>query len=784
MLGVGTDPALGAATAMLNRFHSISTKVLVIFLALMAISTGALTLLGYQSSSGVLEEQASKSMESILVFRGDMLQERLEQLKTQADSIAKIESLQMAVVSMRSGWGTVQKSSGDAKAELQRVFVKENPFTDREKLIKPENPSGFYYSTHEKTQTDIGGYLKETPFSDVLFIDPAGTVYYSYLKGPAFGETITGGAWTESGLGAAFARGAANAEKAVNDVAQTSFSGLRIDAATNEAGIYYGIPVVKFGAFKGIVLFRVKQEIFSQILEKGVAAGSSEKSAIISADGKVLGVEGGRLVSLDPAIYGFHGEALNAAGMTIAKIDRPDGEANAYARPFAFAGEKYLAVESMLRSELNAGSISIAGTLAVIGLGVLAAMCVATAFFARRLFAPLEKLAGLTGEVAAGRLDAEIGNQDRNDEIGRMAQALGSFREKLILQREMEETASRTREEAETARRAHLAEREAEAGTLQMVVRSLDEGLDRLANGNLAYRIDTVFPEDLESLRHNFNTALARLSETMQAIGGNSAAVRGGSEEMRVGADQLAERTERQAASITETASAIKAITEAVRDQIDRAEQATRIARDASTEATASSRVMEQTIAAMEAIQTSSRQINQIIGVIDEIAFQTNLLALNAGVEAARAGDAGKGFAVVAQEVRELAQRSAAAAKEITSLLKRSTDEVSAGVVLVEKAGASLTGIGKHVQTISSRIEEIMESTRDEAHTLAEINSTVTSLDTMTQQNAAMVEETTAAIHNLASEAGEMDGRLGQFVLAPDPDARGYRETRQFRRAG
>ncbi len=760
---------------MLNRFHSISTKVLVIFLALMTISTGALTLLGYQSSSGVLEEQASKSMESILVFRGDMLQERLEQLETQADSIAKIESLQMAVVSMRSGWGTVQKSSGDAKAELQRVFVKENPYGEKEKLIKPENPSGFYYSTHEKTQTDIGGYLKGTPFSDVLFIDPAGTVYYSYLKGPAFGETVTGGAWADSGLGAAFARGATNAGKAVNDVARTSFSGLRIDAATKEAGIYFGIPVVKFGAFKGIVLFRVKQEVFSQILAKGISAGSSEQSAIVSADGKVLGVDGNGLVSLNPAIYAFHAQALNTSGMTIAKINRPDGEANAYARAFSFAGEKYLAVESMLRSELNAGSISIAGTLAVIGLCVLAAMCAATAFFARRLFAPLEKLAGLTGEVAAGRLDAEI---------GRMARALGSFREKLILQREMEATTSRTREEAETARRAHLAEREAEAGTLQMVVRSLDEGLDRLASGNLAYRIETVFPDDLESLRHNFNTALARLSETMQAIGGNSAAVRGGSEEMRVGADQLAERTERQAASITETASAIKAITEAVRDQIERAEQATRIARDASTQATASSHVMEQTIAAMEAIQTSSRQINQIIGVIDEIAFQTNLLALNAGVEAARAGEAGKGFAVVAQEVRELAQRSAAAAKEITSLLKRSTDEVSTGVALVEKAGASLTGIGKHVQTISSRIEEIMESTREEAHTLAEINSTVTSLDTMTQQNAAMVEETTAAIHNLASEAGEMDGRLGQFVLASDRQPPDHRETRQFRRAG
>ncbi|MDS7595155.1 methyl-accepting chemotaxis protein [Agrobacterium tumefaciens] len=768
---------------MLNRFHSISTKVLVIFLALMATSTAALTLLGYQSSSSVLQEQASKSMESILVFRGDMLQERLEQLETQADSIAKIESLQMAVVSMRSGWGTVQKNSGDAKAELQRVFVKDNPFSQREKLIKPENPSGFYYSTHEKTQTDIAGFLQGTPFSDVLFVDPAGTVYYSYLKGPAFGETVSGGAWADSGLGAAFSRGADNAKKAVNDAAQTSFSGLRIDPATKEAGIYFGIPVVKFESFKGIVLFKVKEEVFAQILAKGIAKESSEQPAIISADGKVIGLDGNRLAGVDAAPYGFYTTALNAAGMTEAKIVRADGEANAYARPFSFAGERYLAVESILQSELNAGSISIAGTLATIGLCVLAVIGAATAFFARRLFAPLQKLATLTGDVAAGNLNAEIGNQDRKDEIGLMARALGSFREKLIQQRELEATSSRTRKEAETARQAHMAEREAEANTLQMVVHSLDEGLDRLANGNLAYRIETVFPADLESLRHNFNTALARLSDTMQAIGGNSAAVRGGSEEMRVGADQLAERTERQAASITETASAIKAITEAVRDQIDRAEQATRIARDASKEATVSSNVMEQTISAMEAIQTSSRQINQIIGVIDEIAFQTNLLALNAGVEAARAGEAGKGFAVVAQEVRELAQRSAAAAKEITTLLKRSTDEVSTGVALVEKAGVSLAGIGQHVQTISARIEEIMESTREEAHTLAEINSTVSGLDAMTQQNAAMVEETTAAIHNLATEAGEMDGRLGQFVLADGNGRAAYPDPTRYRQA-
>jgi methyl-accepting chemotaxis protein len=316
-----------------------------------------------------------------------------------------------------------------------------------------------------------------------------------------------------------------------------------------------------------------------------------------------------------------------------------------------------------------------------------------------------------------------------------------------------------------------LAEREAEAQTLQQVVGALDEGLGRLAGGDLGYRIRKTFPADLEALRINFNKALSALNDTMAGVGGNSAAVREGSQEMRAGADQLAERTERQAASLTETASAIGAITDAVKTQISRAEQAERIARDAQSQTQESGRVMRETVAAMEAIQGSSRQINQIIGVIDEIAFQTNLLALNAGVEAARAGDSGRGFAVVAQEVRELAQRSSAAAKEIAGLLQKSTREVEAGVSLVERAGTGLGGIGRHVEAINHQIGEMMLSTREEADTLRQINLAVADLDAMTQQNAAMVEETTAAIHRLASEAGEMDSRLGNFTLADVPVA-------------
>ncbi|MGO7420183.1 methyl-accepting chemotaxis protein, partial [Rhizobium ruizarguesonis] len=490
--------------------------------------------------------------------------------------------------------------------------------------------------------------------------------------------------------------------------------------------------------------------------------------AIVSGDGSAVGLDGsGKLATLDATPFTFIKSALASSAMTVADFSRADGAARAYVRGIDYRGDRFLVVESVLLSELNAGSIEIATLLTMIGIGVLVVMALATGLVTNLLFSPLARLAGVTRDVADGKLDSEIGSLNRKDEIGTMANALDRFRHSLIESRELEAASEETRLQAEHDRQQNLAEREAEAKTLQQVVEALDEGLHHLANGDLAYQIDTHFPNELESLRVNFNEALATLSETMTAIGGNSMAVRAGSEEMRTGADELAGRTERQAGSITETANAISAITQSVRRQIERAEQAERIARDAKKETTGSGQIMRETIAAMEAIQASSRQINTIISVIDDIAFQTNLLALNAGVEAARAGESGKGFAVVAMEVRELAQRSSSAAKEISSLLQKSTHEVESGVALVEKAGVALTGIGAHVEAINGQINEIMGATREEANTLREINSAVAELDAMTQQNASMVEETTAAIHRLATEALEMDRQLGNFTLPP-----------------
>ena len=752
-------PVSGNKT-MTARIHSLSFKVIAVFLLLTLITIALLNVFAYRSSSQLFGEQTEKAMTSTLTFRGDLLTEKLQALENQAASIAKIETLQQSLTGLKSGWNTIAKSTGDAKAELQRIFVTENPHPagEREKLIKPEGPSGFYYSTHETTQAQVAAYLAGTSFSDMLIADQNGNVIYSFEKGPAFGENLKEGSFAATGLGRVYQQSAEAAGKAVDDVVGVNFSGLSVGADAGAPDIYFAVPLVKLGGFKGSLMFQVKAEVFVNLLSKGIIAGSSQTAAILSGNGAGIALDAsGKLTDVRAD---FSGD-----GIAVQDGQRPEGAAVVYGRRISFAGQDFVVTESLTKAELEAGSIRIAAILIITGLIALAILAAATWVFTRRLFAPLDRLVAFTGAVADGAIEQPVENQDRRDEIGSMARALERFRQALIEQQRQSAERRDERARAEEERRQRMEERDLEARTLQEVVETLDTGLDRLAAGDLAFRIERRFPVDLEGLRSNFNKAIETLSATLGGIGGNSVAVREGSEEMRAGADQLAERTERQAAAISQAATAIQEITSAVKTQIARAEEAERIARAAKDDTAMSGLIMRDTIAAMEAIQGSSQSISNIIGVIDEIAFQTNLLALNAGVEAARAGESGKGFAVVAQEVRELAQRSSNAAKEIANLLSKSRGEVDHGVKLVEKAGNALDGIGSHVLSINSHIGEIMESTREEAQTLVDINTSVNQLDAMTQQNAAMVEETTAAIHRLAGEAAEMDQRLGLFNL-------------------
>jgi len=300
----------------------------------------------------------------------------------------------------------------------------------------------------------------------------------------------------------------------------------------------------------------------------------------------------------------------------------------------------------------------------------------------------------------------------------------------------------------------------------------LAEGLTELSHGNLDQDINTAFPANLEKLRTDFNGSASRLRTAMTEIGENASAIAAGASQIRSAADDLSKRTEQQAASVEETAAALEQITTAVADSTRRAEDAGKLVADTKEGAEKSGLVVKNAVLAMGAIENSSKEISSIIGVIDDIAFQTNLLALNAGVEAARAGDAGKGFAVVAQEVRELAQRSAKAAKEIKALINTSSDQVKNGVSLVGQTGQALEMIVAQVQDINRNVTAIIESAREQTTGLKEINEAVITMDQGTQQNAAMVEESTAASHSLATEVEALNRLLATFKTgAPSRDA-------------
>ncbi|WP_209903859.1 MULTISPECIES: methyl-accepting chemotaxis protein [unclassified Rhizobium] len=406
----------------------------------------------------------------------------------------------------------------------------------------------------------------------------------------------------------------------------------------------------------------------------------------------------------------------------------------------------------------------IATVLAVAGMIGLVAI-----LLSKLVIKPVTQMTSVMEELAAGQLQVAIPGQNRTDQIGSMASALTVFRTNAIERQRLEGDAKQTRASSERERVDREQKSAKDAADIQLVVDALAKGLAHLSDGDLNYRIATPFVSHLDRLREDFNNSIGKLNEVLTTVGQNARAIDAGASEIRQSADDLAQRTEQQAASVEETAAALEQVTTTVKDSARRAEEVGRLVNRTRGNAEQSGIVVGDAVNAMHGIEQSSAEISKIIGVIDQIAFQTNLLALNAGVEAARAGEAGKGFAVVAQEVRDLAQRSANAAKEIKALINTSASQVETGVALVGNAGLALATIVAEVQEINGHIDAIVVASREQSTGLQEINTAINTIDQGTQQNAAMVEEQTAASHGLAAEADELKRLLAQFALTEQP---------------
>jgi methyl-accepting chemotaxis protein len=423
--------------------------------------------------------------------------------------------------------------------------------------------------------------------------------------------------------------------------------------------------------------------------------------------------------------------------------------------------------------------------LALLGGGAVAGLLAVALIWAlsRSIVTPIVGMTAAMSRLADGDMTTEVPALDRKDEVGKMAKAVLVFKEAGLEKSRLAGETERMRSATETERRRNEEEKAQDEAANALARDELGKGLSALAEGDLAYRIETPFASYIDPIRIDFNSAVEKLQQAMRAVGENAAAINAGASEMLSAADDLSRRTEQQAASIEETAAALEEVTTTVRDSARGAEDAGNLVQRARSGAEKSGVVVRKAVAAMREIEKSSGEIGNIIGVIDDIAFQTNLLALNAGVEAARAGDAGKGFAVVAQEVRELAQRSANAAKEIKTLIGASSQQVENGVNLVDETGKALELIVAEVEEINTHVSAIVVAAREQATGLQEINTAVNTMDQSTQQNAAMVEQQTAASHSLAREAEALNSLLGQFkvggVRGAVAGAGGYSAPRQ-----
>ncbi len=418
-------------------------------------------------------------------------------------------------------------------------------------------------------------------------------------------------------------------------------------------------------------------------------------------------------------------------------------------------------------SEFQAGSqISQTGWF-VIGAAILAAAVLGYLLHGinKSIIKPIRNIAASTTDLANEENPGKVPHTNRPDEIGHIARTLMKLQEESQQKLQAERDASDERERAAKASELVNLERAKQERETSAIVAAIGEALRNMSTGDLTCRLEEPFDGELDKLRNDLNKSIDQFSATFNRIINTTESLGTGVREIVSASDDLSTRTEKQAAALEQTANTLGQITETVQKSSEGAENTRIVVEAAKNDAQVSGVVVNKALSAMAEIENSAKEINQIISVIDEIAFQTNLLALNAGVEAARAGEAGQGFAVVAAEVRALAQRSAVAAKEIKSLISKSSEQVAGGSKLVGETGEALQKIADQVVEISSVVDGIAKGAKEQSISLEELNCTVSEMDAGTQQNAAMAEEATAACHSLNSEAAELTDLLNGFKV-------------------
>lgn len=746
---------LGAAKT--GALSSVKAKFAGLVVGATLVSCFAVGILSYQVGKSGLIEASKLRLESVAKTQSKDLNAYIRRIEQSLSDLAQNTAIGEATDMMVN---IIPLEATDIK----QIFQPSGSTIDERVAMDGTKLKLLYGVRHAGFHGTVASVWKNTNASDVIIADNAGTLVYTVTKGKEFLSNVVDP--ENAALKEIYDR--ANA----GTLDQTHVSGFT-DYPQGEDGasalIAKPLAISVWGdtVKKGVVIIRVSASKLSAMVAPDGLGTTIDDAFLLNNDGTVRGgtVSGGKDAEIAPELAKAASNGETGSAFAIS------GDHSSFYSylPVTLFGQNHLLVVGQHEAKVLASANELAWWALLTTVAVLVCMGGVGILVSSSLTRPLTDLASLMNRLNQGDKAIDITATGRADEIGVMARALESFRQNAVEKERMEADAVERGAQIDDERRQREAEKARSAQELEDAVSALATGLQNLSSGRLNLRIERPFVSSLDHLRIDFNNSVERLEDTIRTITESADTIRAGSSDLKGASENLAHRTERQAASLEEAAAALGEMTGSVNDALKRCETAVKVTADTLSDAKTSSSVVNEAIVAMERIESSSTKIRQIIDVIDQIAFQTNLLALNAGVEAARAGDAGKGFAVVAQEVRELAQKSSGAARDISQLINTSTTDVADGVALVLKTGESLHKIEGNIETINTHIGSIATASREQSQRLGEINASVNDLDQVTQQNAAMVEETTASAFALASEADGLTDQVSSFSIGHRP---------------
>ena len=701
------------------------------------------SVLSFSAARSALNSQRDIAFSQLLNEKAERLHNWLASVKTDIRVLAAGSATRDAIIAFEEGWVALDVNQTET---LKRLYIKENPnpVGQKDNLLQAEDGSAWSVA-HSRYHAGLRSFQIERGYYDLFLFDLEGNLIYSVFKEEDFATNFASGQYADSDLGVAYRQALRLAE---GQLFVTDFAPY---APSNDAPAkFVAMPVFdEAGVRIGVVALQLPIDQIAAIISDSPLLGDTGQIYAIGADGRArsgsANVGGHELLDMMPELP----QIMAARAGEEAFLEETPGlsgnPAIAYTKVFDFFGTDWRLVLEQDRDEANAA----ANTMLSLGLlqtSIVMAIVAALAFWiASTLTRRIVALASSVNGIAEGDFQSIVAQIKTGDELGDIARALERFKAELA--------------DGQQA----ITEREKSAERQQVVIDQLSASLNALASGSLDCEITEEFPESYQELRENFNRTVSELSGIVGNLKTNADLINDDARKLSAGTADLSRRTESQAATLEQTAAAMEEISASVTSTANGARGIVAAIDSTRQQAEHGEEVGGRAVEAMQTIEASSDQIGQIVQLMDDIAFQTNLLALNAGVEAARAGDAGRGFAVVASEVRALAQRSSESAAQIRSLIVSSSENITNGVKLVSDMGTAIEEVLKGVSEVSKHIRDIAAGAEEQATGLSEINSGILSLDKVTQQNAAMVDQSATSSAILQSKADEMSSLVAHF---------------------